>query len=84
MLDISDRLYTLHSSYSVSVPFGTNSGTVSVPGMAADGTWLVVSSFNSAPGGFYPGVYLKVQAGGFAWTRGDLGTYTATVQVYRG
>lgn len=65
LLEMSDRTSKLYGIYTVVIPAGENfSGFVSVPGMAKDGTWLVLPGFLS---------WSVVESGGFNWAWGGSG-----------
>jgi len=82
MIDTQDRLANYIATFTLSASPSTNSGTISVSGMANDGTWFVYSNLGTA--GASADVYITINSGSFTWTRYDnVGTLTTKITVMR-
>lgn len=82
MFDTSDRLARYVTTYTVSVVFPATTGTVTVAGLADDGTWLVFPGASST--GISLPIYLTIGSGSFTWTRyAATGSFTVPVTIMR-
>lgn len=80
-LDVQDRLLRMHSTHTVtSGDFGPSTGFVSVPGMARDGRWLVISG---APQFTFSYFHVTAGAGGFNWVHSGFAGDTCVITVFR-
>jgi hypothetical protein len=82
ILDIQDNLLRAYGTYTVNaVDFGAQSGFVSVPGMARDGRWLVISGASSATYSYF---FCTAQSGGFNWIHSGFDqSASCTITVFK-
>jgi hypothetical protein len=65
ILDIEDNLLRAYGTYDIDATYdGPQIGFVSVPEMARDGRWLVISGASSSPYSYF---FCTAQLGGFKW-----------------
>lgn len=83
LLDTTDKLLRYVGTYAISAASGVNSGTVSVPGMADDGTWFVYTGVDDPTWGATP-IYAIIGAGSFTWYRYSVtGAFSTQIAVMR-
>jgi hypothetical protein len=82
ILDIQDKLLRAYGTYTVNaVEGGSQSGFVSVLGMARNGKWLVISGASSSTYSYF---FCTAQTNGFNWIHTSFGqSASCTITVFK-
>ena len=84
LVEFTDKLSRFHGTATVNSTTSQPNGSVSVPGIADDGTWALFVLPNNTEGA--PNIETRINNGSFTWQRSVFApnqTLTETVWIFR-